>query len=76
MAGESVPVEKINIIEAVKKQIPRKPINVKKDGKSVCRATCPRCLYCFPDIGGAMESYGEVEQYDYCPECGQRIDWR
>ncbi len=56
-------------------QIPQKPINVKKQENKICNATCPSCGYNFPDIGGAWESYGEVEQYPFCPECGQKIDW-
>ena len=56
-------------------QIPRKPINVKKCKGKIRDAACPACEYSFPDIGGIWESYGEVEQHTFCPECGQKIDW-
>lgn len=56
-------------------QIPKKPVNVKKYEKQICSAECPACGYSFPDVGGVMESYGEIEQYTFCPECGQKIDW-
>lgn len=52
---------------AMEKQIHKNPI---KNDKYY---TCPACKYDFPDIGGAMESYGESEKYDYCPNCGNAI---
>lgn len=55
--------------------IPIKPINVKKCGDKICNAECPQCGEPFPDIGGVAEAYGEIEQYPYCPWCGQKIDW-
>ncbi len=62
--------------EPGEKETPQKPANLDAPNGEVRRADCPRCGYCFPDVGGAMEWFGEVEQYDYCPECGQRIDWK
>lgn len=75
---EGIPMEKVNSIdlnEAIEKQIAQKPANIKRDGATVSDAYCPRCEYGFPDIGGISEYYGLVEQYDYCPECGQKLDW-
>lgn len=66
---------KIDIKEAIEKATPMKPDNFKFCNPYLASAACPRCKYNFPDIGGINESYGEVEQYNYCPECGQRIDW-
>lgn len=59
----------------IQKSTPKKPIGLKIVFKHIESASCPRCNYDFPDIGGVNEFYGEVEQYDYCPNCGQRIDW-
>lgn len=68
-------MEEVNVEEAVEKQIPKNPVGIKIILKHIESANCPRCNYDFPDIGGANEYYGEVEQYNYCPNCGQRIDW-
>ncbi len=56
-------------------QIAQKPVNIKRAGEDIFSAECPTCGYSFPDIGGACEAYGRVEQFDFCPECGQKIDW-
>jgi rubrerythrin len=45
---------------AIEKADPRKP-----DMESSGAWVCPRC--------GVMQD--EWNQYGYCPECGQRIDW-
>ena len=65
----------VDINEAIGKATPKKPVNFKFCNPYLESATCPTCKYDFPDIGGINESYGEVEQYDYCPKCRQRIDW-
>lgn len=57
---------------AIQKQIPKKPINIER---KIAMASCPVCCYDFPDMGGDDSPCGEVEKYDYCPNCGQRIDW-
>ena len=61
-------------ISALEKHIPKKPEANIENGK-VKEAKCPSCGYDFPDIGGLGECYFEVEQYDFCPNCGQAIDW-
>ena len=60
-------VEEIKIsIEALKKQIPKKPTRTRgKYGHTEC-ACC----------GWVVESFcGDLEQYPFCPNCGQAIDW-
>ena len=52
-------------IEALEKQIPKKP-TMGKYGHTEC-ACC----------GWVVESFcGDLEQYPFCPHCGQAIDWR
>lgn len=51
--------------EALEKQIPKKP-TMGKYGHTEC-ACC----------GWVVESFcGDLEQYPFCPHCGQAIDWR
>ena len=60
-------VKEIKIaIEALEKQIPKKPISTKgKYGHT-------ECVCC----GWVVESFcGDLEQYPFCPNCGQAIDW-
>lgn len=52
-------------IEALEKQIPKKP-TTGKYGHTEC-ACC----------GWVVDSFcGDIEQYPFCPNCGQAIDWR
>ena len=53
-------------IEALEKQMPKKPISTKgKYGHT-------ECVCC----GWVVESFcGDLEQYPFCPNCGQAIDW-
>lgn len=75
MAREGVQMETVDVNSAMEKQIPKAPVEYRILEGKIEMARCPRCNYDFPDIGGINEYYGEVEQYDYCPYCGQRIDW-
>ena len=51
-------------IEALEKQIPKKPTRGKY-GHTEC-ACC----------GWIVENFcGDLEQYPFCPNCGQAIDW-
>ena len=54
------------VIEALEKQIPKKPTRTRgKYGHTEC-ACC----------GWVVESFcGDLEQYPFCPNCGQAIDW-
>lgn len=63
------------IKRALKKQIAEKPSEIKTFDGKIESANCPCCGYSFPDIGGVNESYFECEQYNYCPDCGQKIEW-
>ena len=52
------------VIKALEKQIPKKP-TMGKYGHTEC-ACC----------GWVVESFcGDLEQYPFCPNCGQAIDW-
>ena len=53
-------------IEAIEKQIPKKPTRTRgKYGHTEC-ACC----------GWVVETFcGDLEQYPFCPNCGQAIDW-
>lgn len=57
-------------ISALKKQLPEKPFiygDGYADGKLVYDSwACPNC-------GKGYEL--ECDEYDYCPNCGQHIDW-
>lgn len=52
-------------IEALEKQIPKKPIN-KENNYQRNVGLCPCC----------KEIIDDWEDYKYCGECGQAIDWR
>lgn len=41
------------------------------DDGIILRAECPRCNYPMPKSADGRS----VEHYDYCPQCGQRIEW-
>lgn len=59
--------ETLNIVEnAVKKQIPKKPIEKEVVGVSITGykykgGQCPKCL--------------STVCHNYCPNCGQALDW-
>ncbi len=50
--------------EAREKQIPKKPKNRIKDPHKWDIAKCPKC------------GCNIIQRHDYCPVCGQHIDWR
>ena len=68
---ESAAVEHCNIaIEALEKQLPKKPTyegdGYAPDGTFVYDTwECPNCGECY-EVG--------YDDYDYCPNCGRRID--
>ena len=62
--------EKIIILNALEKQIPRKP-DLEGDGYVDGHLVydtwiCPNC---------DKEYEVDYEEYDWCPHCGQHIDW-
>ena len=58
-------------IEALEKQLPKKP-NFEGDGYAPNGTfvydtwECPNCGECYEV---------DYDDYDYCPKCGQKIDW-
>lgn len=70
MLGDSEQMEyaKQIVIEALEKQIPKKPIEKEVIGASMTgykyKGQCPKCS-------------STVSQYtgNYCPNCGKKIDW-
>ena len=61
-------------IEALKKQILQKVKNqfISHNGVITCfeEFVCPVCGYRISDGDGTVEEY-----YDFCPGCGQALDW-
>ena len=53
-------------IEALEKQIPKKPIHY---NDSVPHDRCPNCH-------NAVKVFCDAHNYHYCLYCGQAIDWR
>ncbi len=59
------------IDEALEKQIPKKPIDVCKP--VVTWGLCPVCKGELNKLGGRPNRV--FSSMNYCPDCGQRIDW-
>ena len=55
----------VNVISALEKQIPEKPVG---DLKSVPHYRCPKCF-------GGVKMYEDSIVYPYCHHCGQKLDW-
>ena len=51
-------------IEALEKQIPRKPLN-REDKSEISYGDCPCC-------SNMIDNWDDIR---YCGECGQAIDW-
>ena len=70
-AGDYVDVEALKVaVKALEKQIPKKP-NIWGDGYAD-----GEMIYDMYDCPNCEKSYEiDCEKYDYCPACGQRIDW-
>ena len=66
---QEMEVESI-IIDALNKQIHKKPLG-KTDPTfgDVC-IVCPNC-----GNRGLANPFAKSRVYDYCPKCGQKIDW-
>lgn len=67
--GLELTVREVKIIaEALEKQIPKNP---KED-------RCPSCsteVRIFHDIGNPDDCNFWEQTYDFCPDCGQAIEW-
>lgn len=58
-------------VEALEKQIPKKP-NIYGDGYD----DDGNLIYDTYDCPNCQKSFEmEYEEYDYCPNCGQALDW-
>lgn len=67
--GLKVKKEAIDMaIEALKKQIPKKPKEIVTDDNEYICILCPICNAIVDDDGRGYEQ-------PYCMECGQAIDW-
>jgi len=53
-------------IQALEKQVPKKPIDIHNRVPLIV-IYCPECEQ------GLTDEYGG--RYEYCPDCGQAIDW-
>ena len=51
-------------IEALEKQIPKKPVNY----NSIPHSRCPIC-------NNSVKVYEDAHEYHYCLYCGQCLDW-
>lgn len=60
------------IDEALEKQIPKKPIDVCTP--VVTWGLCPVCKGELNKLGSSPNRV--FSHMNYCPDCGQRIDWR
>ena len=58
-------------INALEKQIPKKPYIQQDDRNN----DCLECPSCDSFIGYEYDCRDEHYQIDYCPNCGQAIDW-
>lgn len=68
--GQHLDIGEMEIIEmALEKQVPEIPYMEEDgycpDGHAIWVYSCPRCEYDF-----------EENETNYCPRCGQAIDWR
>ena len=62
-AFRHIPLENVQtVVTALQKQVPMKP-TFTGDGYAW---TCPNC---------GKDYEVEYDEYEYCPECGQKIDW-
>lgn len=64
----------VEIIKALQKQIPKKPYSQQVEVDDYDR-DCLECPSCDSFIGFASECKDENYQINYCPHCGQSLDW-
>lgn len=70
-AAEVAGIVMLEVRKAVSKQIPKKP-TYEGDGYDRHRELIYDTWIC-PNCEAAYEV--DYDHYDYCPKCGQRIDW-
>ena len=61
------------VAEAIEKQIPKKP-NIYGDGYDN-NGNITYDMYDCPNPNCNVSREIDYEKYDYCPKCGQAIDW-
>ena len=61
--------ENCEVTKALEKQIPRTPIQI-EGYKEPCF-----CPICEPSDETFVKATCEHDKYNYCPICGQKIDW-
>jgi hypothetical protein len=61
-------------IAALEKQIPKKPY-IQQIEVDYYEHDCYECPNCDSFLGYVSECKEEHYQNNYCPECGQKIDW-
>lgn len=62
-----------NAIEALEKQIPKK-LTIKLQGY-LDRDKCCYCPMCDSFRGNLDYESQKIRKYDFCPNCGQALDW-
>jgi len=60
--------------EAREKQVPKKPY-IQSEGHGENEYDCYECPNCDSFLGHVSDCKDEHYRYDYCPNCGQAIDW-
>ena len=55
---------------ALEKQIPKKPIGKTETTFGDVCIVCPNC-----ENRGLANPFAKSRVYDYCPKCGQALDW-
>lgn len=58
-------VKELEIMVALEKQTPKK----------IQRGTVARDTACYCPLCTNFVCFEDVKQYNYCPYCGQRLDW-
>jgi len=61
-------------IQALEKQMPKKPY-IQQVEIDYYEHDCMECPSCDSFLGYASECKEEHYQENYCPNCGQRLDW-
>lgn len=56
---------------ALEKRVPKKPKGETDPMFGDVRTVCPNC-----GNGGLVNPFSKSKVYDFCPDCGQALDWR
>ena len=62
--------EAIEVIAALERQIPKKAF-IEAEGEKTISGICPMC-----ECELVYIKTGRPRYVSYCPQCGQKIDWR